>query len=147
MSELAGGKKTMPGGNIVQESHKMQMVPLNRAYSDLFLFWEEEKDPPLSVAEMCGLELNPHFWVPLKSGSCSRPWKAAQLSGANQTSSAPKALQTSAMFWPLFVLGASCTSSCFSPLVRLCEVGPWVSRAYSFFLTFPSSLCYVCGLS
>ena len=61
MSELAGGKKTMPGGNIVQERHKMQMVPLNRAYSDLFLFWEEEKDPPLSVAEMCGLELNPHF--------------------------------------------------------------------------------------
>lgn len=28
----------MPLGNIVQESHKMQMVPLNRTYIDLVLF-------------------------------------------------------------------------------------------------------------
>lgn len=31
-------KKPLPPGNIVEESHKMQMVPLNRTYIDLFMF-------------------------------------------------------------------------------------------------------------
>lgn len=140
MSELVWGKKIMPLGNIVQESHKMQMVPLNRTYIDLFSFWEEERDPPLSVAEMCQLELNPQFWMPLKFGSWSRPW-IASLSFIEQINSAelpsPFRLQQCS---DLFVLCASCTSSLLFPLLRVCQIaalalqGLFVSLHFCYFI-------------
>lgn len=68
MSQLVWGKEIVPLGNIVQESHKMQMVSLNSTYIALLLFWEQGEDPPLSVAEMCELELN------LQVLSASKVW-------------------------------------------------------------------------
>lgn len=141
MSELVWGKKIMPLGNIVQESHKMQMVPLNRTYIDLFSFWEEEKDPPLSVAEMCQLELNPQLWMPLKFGSWSRPW-IASLSFIEQINSAElpspfRLQQCSDLFLCLLHLLPS-----FSLYWGCVRLQPWLSRACSFLFTSAISLFY-----
>lgn len=137
MSQLVWGKEIMPLGNIVQESHKMQMVSLNSTYIALLLFWEQERIHLCQLLRCVNWSRIYKFWVPLKFGSWSRRWNAS-LSFLEQINST--VLQTHLDFrnvLAFFVLCGSCTASfCFSFNKDVSDWSPGSPGLISFFWLF-----------